>query len=198
MLGSQGAACGMSLRRRRRIGQSSPVRSSLLFLFCFCLAVSAPLFAKTNPTNKVRFAGKSVSLSSLAPDKPVALIILKSGDCPVCSGLVKRLAKLKPQVQDTGGAVIAVLWDGDKTGVTATERMFQGSLLVRATKAFLSQFEFWDGRNLQPLPGVLFLDRCGEPSYIIEGRSSARGQELMILKTLEHLADQPSTCGMLL
>ena len=186
----------MSLRRR--IAHSFVFRSSVLFLFCFCLAGSAPLFAKTETNQELRFAGKPVSFSSLAPDKPVALVILKSSNCPVCAGLMKQLAELKSQVKESGGVVIAVLWDGDSKGTIGTQKTFQGVLLLRATKAFLSQYEFWDGRNRIPVPGVLFLDRCGEPSFAIEGRSPHRGQEWMILKTLQHLASQPSNCGMLL
>jgi hypothetical protein len=182
----------------RRIEHSSFFRSSVLFLFCFCLAVPAPLFSKTDFKNELRFAGEPIFFSSLAPDKPVALVILKSGDCPICGGLMKRLSKLKSQVAAAGGVVIAILWDGDSTGTFATQKTFQGAVLLLATKAFLLRYEFWDGRHRKPVPGVLFLDRCGEPSFAIEGRSPHRGQEWMILKTLRHLASQPSNCGMLL
>ena len=186
------------MSHRRRVDHSLISRSSVLFLFTFLMGASTPLFAKTDFKKELQFAGEPASFSSLAPDKPVALIILKSGDCPVCGGLMMRLATLKSQVKQTGGLVIAVLWDGDSTETIATQKTFQGALLLRATKAFLAQYEFWDGRYRKPIPGVLFLDRCGEPSYIIEGRGSHRGQEWMILKTLEYLADQPSSCGMLL
>lgn len=164
------------------------------------LVSGSPQSADASNAGKSHFlyGGESVALSLFAMDNPVALIVLKGGDCPVCNQLVKDVAHLQSSVPGAKGKAAAVLWKEDPSKLSLKERNFQGIPLFRTSLEFFVEFDFWDIRHRTPVPGVLFLDRCGEPTYIVHGRSQRGSQAVLILKVLAHLAQKPSECGFIL
>ena len=178
-------------RQKKRIG------GQWLFVVIIGLLPSV-CWAKSLTSSEYFYGGKPLSISSFALDKPVALVILKSAECPVCSRLLGELFQAKLKLRTKNGKIAAVLLDQDVAKVPFREKTFLEFPLFRVSKSFLVRYEFWDARRMSSVPGVLFLDRCGKPSYVIQGRSLGMSQVTLIHKVLRNLADEPSACGMIL
>ena len=155
-------------------------------------------WAKSLTPSEYSYGGKPLSISSFALDKPVALVILKSAECPVCSRLMGELEQAPFKSRSGHPKIAAVLLDEDVATVPFREKNFLGFPLFRVSKSFLVRYEFWDARRMTSIPGVLFLDRCGKASYTLVGRTHDRSQAILIHKILRNLAGEPSTCGTIL
>jgi peroxiredoxin len=135
-------------------------------------------------------------LGDLVGDRPVAVIVVKATDCPVCAAQVASLARRVDDVRATGGDVVALL-AADRADARAWAARTAGPFAVRTVSQprILDDVGLWMRDARQPLPGVVFLDRCGDVRDVVRGRGPGASQDAVVLETLRRLARERTPCA---
>jgi peroxiredoxin len=140
--------------------------------------------------------GKKIALSEVVAGRPTALVIIKGYWCPVCQEQLASSTRQLAKLEAKGAAII-----GLSTEDAGTNRMLMKRLRLdfpiygEPSARLLERLGFWSKKNGHPIPGILFLDRCGDVAYRYFGRWPGRGQDALIEKTLDQLLRAPARCG---
>jgi len=154
--------------------------------------------AQTAPT-KVTVStpeGVELPLSGIAAGKPVAIIVMKGTWCAACVAQLQSLDRKAEAIQQTGGMVAGLTPEIPAKAKAATSQ-HSLSLTIYADPAqtALIQLGFSQPGQAIPMPGVLFLDKCGEPRSQLLGRQPGASQDQVILETLRTLSTEISECA---
>ena len=132
------------------------------------------------------------SLALASPDaalaqlrgQPVAVVVAKGTWCPVCVDELRRLGHVPT------GAVVG-LFAEPEAKVEAAGASLPVPVVADPDHAWVERHGFTRPGLSHPLPGVLFLDRCGAPAGRLDGRSPGRSQASRIAAVLQALAERP-------
>jgi hypothetical protein len=68
-------------------------------------------------------------------------------------------------------------------------------VLGEPSAALLERLGFWWPEMGHPMPGLIFLDRCGDVNRRVFGRRPGSSQDDIVIDILRELAKQPAACG---
>jgi peroxiredoxin len=140
--------------------------------------------------------GRNVSLREVGAGRPLAVAVIKGEWCPACRTQLEAISAKAEDVRAAGGAVIGLSTEDSGTNrKLAKELGLRFDVLGEPEAKLLKQLGFWLPEDGHPLPGVLFLDACGDVATAIVGRQPGVDQTRVILETLDRLARQPTRCG---
>ncbi|MFW5966788.1 MAG: peroxiredoxin family protein [Persicimonas sp.] len=127
-----------------------------------------------------------LALDEIAPGRPVALVVMKHINCPVCQDQLVELTDRLDQVQRTGGAVYGL----STSEPAANQRLMQEKrlgfpVLTDVDRSLHREVGLWSDERGHAVPGVVFLDEDGQVRDVHRGRYPNQPQEGMILKRLE-------------
>ncbi len=140
--------------------------------------------------------GTKVALSDYAAGRPLAVVVVKGHWCKACTDQLQSLSKRLKDLRAAGGDVIAL-----STEDAGTNRMIMRKhglhfpVLGEPSAALLERLGFWWPEMGHPLPGLIFLDRCGDVSRRVFGRRPGWSQDDLVIDILRELAKQPAACG---
>lgn len=140
--------------------------------------------------------GERTALSTLAQGRPVAVIVIKGSWCSACRDQLLSLSEMLDEIREAGGDVV-----GLSTEDAGTNRMIMKDLglgfpiLGEPSARLLERLGMWIRDKGHPMPGVIFLDACGDVAARQLGRRPGVSQDAMILETLRKLAQDGSRCG---
>jgi peroxiredoxin len=140
-------------------------------------------------------AGRKVSLAQVGRGRPLAVVVIKGEWCPACRGQLEAVSRRINEVKEAGGAVVGLSTEDPGTNrKLSSELALSFEVLSEPEARLLRQLGFWLADEGHPLPGVLFLDACGDVASVILGRQPGVDHTRQILETLERLARAPAQC----
>lgn len=129
--------------------------------------------------------GKQVALNELAPQRKVAIVVMKDPHCQVCQRQLRVLSDRLAEVQQQGGVVF---------GLSDANRCQNRQLMDRLGLNFpilsdpehhaLTAFDMAPANRPHVTPGVIFIDENGQVESVHLGRSPGQHQEEMIIQRL--------------
>ena len=140
--------------------------------------------------------GAKVSLGRMGHGAPLAVVVIKGHWCRVCTDQLESLSHKRREVRRTGGAVV-----GLSTEDAGTNRMLMDKhglafpILGEPSARLLEHLGFWMPKQGHPMPGLIFLDHCGDFAGAHKGRRPGRNQDRFILRTLQELSERDYACG---
>lgn len=139
--------------------------------------------------------GQPTSLAEQAGGEALAVVVIKGTHCRVCLDELVRLKKRADDIAATGGRLVALSADAPEEHAAVIERLdLPFPILTDEGGAVAKTLGFWMKRRGQPLPGVWWLDRCGNVARRYEGRWPGREQTEMILDGLRKVTKR-RVCG---
>jgi peroxiredoxin len=139
--------------------------------------------------------GKKVALDAWAGGKPVALVVIKNTDCPVCKRQLLALEKGREAWEKRGAKVAALSHE-----MVGSLRDYRARLKLEMpvfSDPEMEELKHWQlarPKNQGAIPGVVFFDACGKVAGIIKGRRPSTDHTKIIEKTLEKLVKQGARC----
>ena len=132
--------------------------------------------------------GQALDLIQRAQEgRAIAIIVMKSGDCPVCIDTLRRLSEIRPMI--VKGAVLVAPNKAKPTqnAHLRTRQNIPFSVLTDQKGSVLKRFGLSDLGSARPKPGLVFLDPCGRIDEIRIGRRPGQKDEAYILRRLRSL-----------
>ncbi len=140
--------------------------------------------------------GKKVALDDTVAGRPTALLVIKGYWCPVCQKQLRSTEGLHAKLEAKGAAVMGLSTEDAGTNAMLMKKLgLSYPIYGEPSARLLERLGFWSAKNGHPIPGVLFLDRCGDVALRYFGRWPGRGQNDLIERTLEALLAAPARCG---
>lgn len=174
----------------------------LCTLFLASAAMAAPSKLAESCAPVVRAAGflapdgTKVALSDYAAGRPLAVVVVKGHWCKACTDQLSSLSKKLDKVRAAGGDVVGLSTEDAGTNRMIMEKHGLGfPVLGEPSAALLERLGFWWSEMGHPMPGLVFLDRCGNVARRVFGRRPGWSQDDIIIDILLDLAKQPATCG---
>ncbi len=122
--------------------------------------------------------GQATSLGRAAAGHRLVVVVMKSGECPVCRGQLQRLRARAEQLARLGATVVglshdgAVAADGDRTGPFG-----DFAVLLDRNREVLRALRLWRPTWRHPVPTLLVFDMCGaERLHVRYGRFPGSGR----------------------
>lgn len=141
-------------------------------------------------------AGKKVSLREAGAGRPLAVVVIKGEWCPACRTQLEAVSAKLGDIRAAGGGVVGLSTEDSGTNRKLARELNLGFEVLGEPEAkLLKQLGFWLPADGHPLPGVLFLDACGDVAGAIPGRAPGVDQSRTIVETLQRLARAPAKCG---
>jgi len=140
--------------------------------------------------------GARTSLSEAGNGAPLAVVVIKGHWCPVCTDQLESLSQRVREIQRTGGAVVGLSTEDAGTNQMLMDRHeLNFPILAEPSARLLEQLGFWLPKMGHPMPGLIFLDHCGDFAGSHRGRRPGTSQDALVLKTLRELAERRYSCG---
>lgn len=140
--------------------------------------------------------GARISLSDLARGRPVAVVVIKGEWCPACRAQLVELSKRISEVNAAGGEVIGLSTEDAGTNrKLARELGLRFDVLGEPEAQLLKRLGYWLPEEGHPMPGLIFLDRCGDVASRFVGRRPGADQTELVIKELRRISRLPSGCG---
>ena len=140
--------------------------------------------------------GKKVALSDAVEGRPTALLVIKGYWCPVCQKQLRSTDSLRAKLEAKGAAVMGLSTEDAGTNAMLMKKLgLSYPIYGEPAARLLERLGFWSPKNGHPVPGILFLDRCGDVALRYFGRWPGKGQNDLIERTLDSLLAQPARCG---
>ena len=171
-----------------------PVATISLLL---ALAGSSSL-AVPPPVGVVSPSGQRLSLGAIAPGQPVVLIVMRASTCEVCLTQLRILASRGALFEELGAQAVGLIYDETGRQQAALNRAKPGLPIYAASAETLSKLGYWAPHRAMAMPGLIFLDRCGDIDGVVNGRSPGRDESSMVLRELRRLSEEKSQCGILI
>jgi peroxiredoxin len=162
-----------------------------LALALFAGVLAAPSVLPVTTTD-----GVIVDLRTHFAGRAAVVIVMKSGSCEVCLAQLRTLSKRRSDIAAIG-AVIAGLNTSSSTMNQRLQRDLNLEILRDPTGETLRSIRLWVPRIAAPLPGVVFINRCGEIEAVMSGRGPGHDDTQTILTTLKQYAAQ-TVCGVVI
>lgn len=132
--------------------------------------------------------GTELALDELAPDRPVAIVVMKGTWCRVCQDQLVELTDRLDEVSHSGGAVFGLSADKPEANQRLMDQRQIGfPVLSDADPSVLCELGLWDDKRDHAIPGVVFVDEDGQIEHVHRGRYPDRPQTQMILERLERM-----------
>tara|TARA_B100001250_G_scaffold173945_1_gene149648 strand:+ start:312 stop:806 length:495 start_codon:yes stop_codon:yes gene_type:complete len=157
------------------------------------LAILGMLFTTSGSLLVTGSDGRVTDLRSLLKSQAAVVIVMKSGNCPVCIKQLITLSQRRPDLSRLGAVVIGLNLDGPKQNASL-ERRLGVKVFGDADGRTLKKLGLWIRTSQSPMPGAVLLNRCGEIEAVFPGRSPGDGRTETILKALRSVAAKP-VCG---
>ena len=140
--------------------------------------------------------GKAVALSEAVSGRPTALLVIKGYWCPVCQKQLRSTNALRDKLEAKGATVMGLSTEDAGTNAMLMKKLgLSYPIYGEPSARLLERLGFWSPKNGHPVPGILFLDRCGDVALRYFGRWPGRGQNDLIERTLDALLAAPARCG---
>lgn len=133
--------------------------------------------------------GDSIALDEIAPERPVAIVVMKGSWCPVCQRQLKRLSKQLRDVQSANAAVVGLTTAVPEQNRRLRQKLgLQFPILSDTSKDFHRRLDMWRDGACHAIPGVVFLDESGDIVKVHRGRYPGKPQDEFVLDTLRKLS----------
>jgi peroxiredoxin len=140
--------------------------------------------------------GARTSLAEAGGGAPLAVVVVKGHWCPVCTDQLESLSNRLREIRRTGGAVVGLSTEDAGTNQMLMDRHELGfPILSEPSARLLEQLGFWMPKMGHPMPGLIFLDHCGDFAGSYRGRRPGTSQDALIVRTLRELSERSYTCG---
>lgn len=134
-------------------------------------------------------SAEKIQMDELAPERPVAIVVMKGTWCSVCRRQLDALSDRLHMATQMGAAIV-----GLSTGSADTNRHMMRKLnlefpvLSTTSDQFLRDVRLSRDRSERAIPGVVFLNEQGNIAKVHRGRYPGKPQEKYILRTLQKLS----------
>jgi peroxiredoxin len=166
-----------------------------------CLAIFTTILALPGATSAkgkqalVRANGTTTSLKGLAVGRPTAVVVIKGEWCTVCTDQLRSLSNRIRRIRKGGGEVVGLSTEDPGTNRMLMKRLgLSFEILSDPNGRTLEALGLYLPKLGHPMPGLLFLDRCGDVVLKRPGRRPGRSQDALVEKTLRRLATA-TTCA---
>lgn len=136
--------------------------------------------------------GQEVALDQLAPQRPVALVVIKGPWCQVCQRQLQALSARLSDVQAAGGAVFGLTTASPEAAEALRHKLGLGfPILSDPDHRLHTQVGLWKGcGGGKAVPGIVYLGEDGEVAKVDKGRYPGQPQGDRIIETLSRLSAQ--------
>jgi peroxiredoxin len=123
-------------------------------------------------------------------------VVIKGQWCDACKSQLRSISARLSEVHDAGGEVV-----GLSTEDAGTNRMTMRKLglafdvLGDPSARLLQRLGMWLPEPGHAMPGVIFLDTCGDVAARVAGRRPGVSQDALILEILRELSRRRRSCG---
>ena len=163
------------------------------------MTLTVPAYPEAATIKIPRPAGSGTVMSRISSHTPVAVIVMKGHWCEVCVDQLERMAKLHELLRSLKVEVVGLVAEsGDIPDREILNRRKIGLNIFGAAPRALETLGFWLPKQGHPMPGIIFLDRCGRIAATYLGRRADITQERFIIQMLEHLTREKNQCGMMI
>lgn len=142
--------------------------------------------------------GQRRLLSQVSPGRPVVVVVMKSPSCPVCLEQLARLAQQRPAFNKLGATVVGLVAFHGGKNLQQLANLKLGLKVVAMPRPHLARLGMASPTPGQTLPGLLFLNSCGQLVEQRIGRAPGHPEDLLIFRLLKAIAAEPSRCGTLI
>lgn len=140
-------------------------------------------------------AGLKIALSDIAPGRPVVVVVMKATWCPVCIGQLARLSERLGDLDALDAAIVGLSGEDAETNRKLMDTTgLRFDVLGEPERSVLLELGFGAPGREYLMPGLLFLDRCGDIAARYTGRRPGSEQASLILQTLERLSKENPEC----
>ena len=140
--------------------------------------------------------GSKVALAGYATGRPLAVVVVKGHWCSVCLKQLRSLSRRLSEVRAAGGEVVGLSTEDAGTNAMLMKKHgLRLPILGEPSAALLERLGFWSPKMGHPIPGLVFLDRCGDVVRRRLGRRPGVSQDQLVIETLRELARAPARCA---
>jgi peroxiredoxin len=135
---------------------------------------------------------RPTSLAAAADHRTLAVVVMKTGECPVCRGQLAKLAEVRTDIEALSARVVGLT--RDSVGSSASKTAWP--VLRDPDAAAIAKLGLWRPQWRQAMPSIVVFDRCGDERVRLEGRyPGQRGVEAALLRVLQELNAETKPCG---
>lgn len=137
--------------------------------------------------------GELKTLWKIGKGKPMIVIVTKGYWCPTC---LAQLAIIDKESIDKLKASVAVV-NNDHPDVNAevkTQLKLPYPLLTDPEAKWLMKRELWDKEGENPIPGILFFDKCGDLVYERKGRTPGDPDFELLFEVMKKIHETKRAC----
>ncbi|MFB6262450.1 MAG: redoxin domain-containing protein [Bradymonadaceae bacterium] len=135
--------------------------------------------------------GDPVALDELAPERAVAIVVMKGPWCPVCQRQLKALSKMGSRLQAENAAVFGLTTAGTHRNEQLRQKLgLDFPILSDPSRKLHRELDLWLDERGYAMPGVIYLDESGEVADIHRGRYPGQPQEQCILQRLSQISGE--------
>lgn len=139
--------------------------------------------------------GGKISLGDRARGRPLAVVVIKGHWCEACRTQLASLSERIEEIRGSGGEIVALSTEDSGTNRAVMKAMgLRFDLLGEPEARLLEELGFWTRGAEHPVPGLFFLDKCGEVAHRYFGRVPGTSQDELVLSTLRRLAAATARC----
>lgn len=134
--------------------------------------------------------GDRVALDEIAPERSVAVVVMKGTWCPVCKRQLKRLSRQMGKLQSADARVVGLTHASPSQNHALREKLgLNFPILSDTSKDLLRDLDMWREGACHAIPGVVFIDESGAITRVHRGRYPGKPQDQFVLDTLQSLSD---------
>ena len=159
------------------------------------LAFTLALLSAPPPMTVVDSAGATVDLRSAGRALPSVIVIMKGSWCPVCVAQLKSLESRLEAIESLEAKVMALNADSPKDNAALKQRVHLKIPIFADLKGHIIRgLGLWPMGHSTPLPGLVFMDACGEVVEVRSGRAPGRFADRYILRRLREIGQRGGRC----
>jgi len=133
--------------------------------------------------------GDHIALDEIAPERSVAVVVMKGPWCPVCKRQLKRLSDQMANIQAADATVVGLTSAGpERTRKLRKQLGLNLPILSDTSKNLLRDLDMWRKDACHAIPGVVFIDESGTITGVHRGRYPGKPQDEFVLDTLRSLS----------
>ena len=174
------------------------MKRNLLTLLA-CVSMTSPAAALDPPspaTARVKgAAGADTTLKSAAGGRPTVVIVSKGHWCPICRDQLSSTGRRSAALESLGAYALGLSADSPKVNSEVSEALgLPFPILSDQGGEVLDALGLYSKRRKHAIPGLVFLDKCGDVAGVYKGRRPGSSQDLFIEERLRALLAQTRNC----
>ncbi len=134
-------------------------------------------------------------LGELGGGRSRVVVVMKGTWCPVCVGQLHEISRGVSARPDLGTAVVGLTLDDRKQiQILRQKQGIKSPIISDPTGKLLARFGLYQKGRPYPMPGLVFIDACGEVYTVIPGRGPGVSQTRLVVQTIQRMRTDAKSC----